>query len=49
VSNPEKVIADLGDHGLILEAIRRRDPDEAERIMRRHIRAMRSALLGALR
>ncbi len=44
-----KVIADLEDHGLILEAIRRRDPDEAERIMRRHIRAMRSALLGALR
>lgn len=49
VSNPEKVTADLEDHARILEAVRRRDPDEAERIMRRHIRAMRSALLGALR
>jgi len=44
-----KVIADFGDHGLILEAIRRRHPDGAERIMRRHIRAMGSAQLGAFR
>ena len=49
MSSPEKAFADLGGHGLILEAIRRCDPDDAERNMRRHIRAMRSALPGALR
>ena len=49
VNNPGKAGADLEDHARILDAIRRRDPDEAERIMRRHIRTMRSALLGALR
>ncbi len=48
VNNPMKVGADLEDHSRILDAVRRRDPDEAERTMRRHIRAMRSALLGAL-
>jgi len=49
VNNPEKVVADLQDHPMILDAIRRRDPDEAEQLMRRHIRAMRVALLGALK
>jgi DNA-binding FadR family transcriptional regulator len=49
VNNPGKVEADLEDHSRILGAVRRRDPDEAERTMRRHIRAMRSARLGALR
>jgi DNA-binding GntR family transcriptional regulator len=49
VNNPGKVGADLEDHARILDAVRRRDPDEAEGFMRRHIRTMRSALLGALR
>jgi DNA-binding GntR family transcriptional regulator len=49
VNNPEKVAADLQDHPMILDAIRRHDPEEAEQLMRRHIRAMRAALLGALK
>jgi len=49
LNNPDKVAADLQDHPRILTAIRRHDPDEAEQIMRRHIRAMRGALAGVLR
>jgi DNA-binding GntR family transcriptional regulator len=49
VNNPEKVAADLQDHPMILDAIRRHDPEEAEQLMRRHIRAMRAALMGALK
>ena len=49
VNNPEKVAADLQDHPMILDAIRRHEPEEAEQLMRRHIRAMRGALAGVLR
>ncbi len=49
VNNAEKVDADLRDHPTILAAIRERRPAEAERLMRGHIQAMRSSLLGALR
>jgi DNA-binding GntR family transcriptional regulator len=49
VNSASKVAADLKDHTAILQAIRRRDPDKAEELMRKHIRTMRSALLGALR
>jgi DNA-binding GntR family transcriptional regulator len=49
LNNPDKLTADLQDHPRILTAIRRQDADAAEQIMRRHIRATRSALAGALR
>ena len=48
-NNPDTAAADPQDHFRILAAIRRHDPDEAEQIMRRHIRAMRGALAGVLR
>lgn len=47
VNNADKVAADLRDHPSILAAIRERRPAEAERLMRSHIQAMRSSLLGA--
>lgn len=49
VNSREKVAADLRDHPRILAAVRGRQPAEAEQLMRSHIQAMRSALLGALR
>ena len=49
VNSPGKAGADPEDHARILDAIRRRHPAEAERIVRRLIRRMRSALSGALR
>ena len=48
-NNPDTAAADPQDHFRILAAIRRHDSDEAEQIMRRHIRAMRGALAGVLR
>lgn len=44
-SEPRRALDAVAEHGRILEAIRRRDPDAAEREMRRHIAAAREHLL----
>lgn len=45
-SEPQRALDAIAEHGRILEAIRRRDPDAAEREMRRHIASAREHLLA---
>ena len=40
--------AAVNEHGVILDAIERRDPDEADRLAREHIRHARDARLGMM-
>jgi DNA-binding GntR family transcriptional regulator len=48
-SAPERIEAVHGEHERILEAIERRDPDTAERLMREHVARGRESLLRHLR
>jgi len=48
-SVPERDEPDTEEHGAILDALLRRDPDAAERALRRHIEAAGSTLLAAMR
>jgi DNA-binding GntR family transcriptional regulator len=45
---PGRNAASVREHGQIYEAIERRDPEAAERFMRRHIRSVRDDQLSAL-
>ncbi|HEX9309149.1 MAG TPA: GntR family transcriptional regulator [Anaeromyxobacter sp.] len=41
---PGRMRASLGEHRMLMRALRRRDPEEAERVMRAHLMAQRAAL-----
>lgn len=41
---PGRLAASLAEHRKLMRAVRRRDPDEAERLMRAHLMAQRAAL-----
>jgi DNA-binding GntR family transcriptional regulator len=48
-SAPERIEAAYKEHEEILDAIERRDPDRAERLMREHVARGRELLLSQVR